>query len=385
MRTRVVAEDFYVEEQIALPPSPGGPFTLYRVRKRNLTTLEVQARLAHALRRPPSALTFPALKDRQAIAVQYATLRGDGPARLEGAGFTAERVGRTERPLTPSDLLGNRFELVLRDLSEAEAEAAIAQMAVIGQEGLPNYFGQQRFGSQLASGDWPGRRILLRDAEGALRAHLTEPMAGDPPEVRAFKKIAASHWGDWRLLLDAAPRPSNYRSVLTYLCDHPQDWRHALNLVTPRLLSLYLDAYQSLLWNRIAACYLEQVVGRPAATIRIAREPFPLFRHLADHIPAEAALPLPAHKAVYRDPLVAKAASRVLDSAGLEPGDLKARLLRRAYLSRGQRRLLLLPREVSASSPAPDERFAGRYRLTLSFTLPPGAYATLILQALRQA
>lgn len=382
MRTRVVAEDFYVEEQIALPPSQDGPFTLYRIHKRGTTTLDVQARMAQALRRPPSTLTFPALKDKQAVAVQYATLRGDGPARLAGQGFVAERIGRAERPLTPSDLLGNRFALVLRDLSEAEARAVAVQIAAISQEGLPNYFGQQRFGSQTAAGDFPGRRILLRDAEGALRAHMTEPMAGDPPEVRAFKKVAASHWGDWRLLLDAAPRPSNYRSVLTYLCDHPQDWRHALNLVTPRLLSLYLDAYQSLLWNRIAACYLERLVGKPAAIIRIAREPLPLFHHLVDHIPADAALPLPTHRAIYQNPLAAEAVAHVLRSAGLETGDLKARLLRRAYLSRGQRRLLLLPQEISVSPPSPDERFAGRYKATLTFTLPPGAYATLILQAI---
>jgi len=382
MRSRVVAEDFYVEERIALPPSESGPFTLYRILKRGITTLEVQARMARALRRPPSALTFPALKDKQAVAVQYATLRGDGPAQVEGPGFVAERVGRTARPLTPSDLRGNHFVLVLRDLGDTEDQAVTAQIEAIGQEGLPNYFGQQRFGSQTASGDFPGRRILLRDAEGALRAHLTEPMAGDPPEVRAFKKVAASHWGEWPLLLQAAPRPSNYRSVLTYLCDHPQDWRHALNLVTPRLLSLYLDAYQSLLWNRIAARYLEQLAGKASRTVRLAREAFPLFRDLSRHISAGASLPLPSHRAVYTDPLAAEAAAHVLHSASLQIGDLKARLLQRAYLSRGQRRLLLLPQEASVSPLSPDERFVGHFKLTIAFTLPPGAYATLVLQAL---
>ena len=70
---------------------------------------------------------------------------------------------------------------------------------------------------------------------------------------------------DWDALFEAAPRPSNYRSVLTYLRDHPHptetDYRKALNLITRRLLSLYLAAYQSLLWNRVAARYLAARLG----------------------------------------------------------------------------------------------------------------------------
>lgn len=381
MRIKTVPEDFYVQERVRLPLDPEGPFTLYRVQKRGVTTMEVEARVARLLRRPRSAIRTPALKDKEAVAIQYLTVRGGGPDRLEGPGFVAERVGRASRPLEPSDLEGNRFTVVVRDLGRDEAEEMGRQLERLAREGLPNYFDQQRFGSQMEAGDWPGKRILLRDAEGALRAHLAEPMAGDPPRVRAFKQVAAERWGDWETLLSAAPRPSNYRSVLTYLRDHPDDYRRALNLINPRLLRLYLAAYQSLLWNRIAARYLLTRIGEPSGWIEIAGERLPFFADAASRIPLDATVPLPFHRAVYDEPALASAVEEVLAEEGLALSDLKPRILRRAYLPRGNRRLLLFPGDVSVAPPVPDDRFAGRHALTLAFTLPPGSYATLVLKA----
>lgn len=383
MRLKVVPEDFLVEEQIRFPPG-GGPYALYRIQKREITTLEVQARLARMLRLPRSAVSFPALKDRDAVAVQYATVRGPGPERLSGTGFTAERVGQIPRPLAPSDLVGNRFVVTVRDLSLAEADRLGGRLRVAAEEGIPNYFDAQRFGSQTESGDFPGRRILRRDAEGALRAVLAEPLVGDPADVRAFKREAAARWGQWRTLMEIAPRPSNLRSVLTFLCDHPTDFRRALNLVTPRVLSLYLTAYQSFLWNRIAAGYLQAQLGAPSGFVEVAGEMLPLFPALAGRLTADVAIPLPHHRAVY-DPVLAKAVEDVLRAEELTLSDLKPRILRRAYLPRGERRVVLRPTDVSASPPAPDERFPGRQKITLTFALPPGSYATLVVRSLLAA
>jgi tRNA pseudouridine13 synthase len=214
--------------------------------------------------------------------------------------------------------------------------------------------------------------------------------------VRAFKAFAADHWGDWEGLFAAAPRPSNYRSVLTYLRDHPPDgsaesatyYRKAVNLITRRLLSIYLSAYQSLLWNRIAARYLAAQLGaapeNEPPSVEIAGERLPIYRELPAHLDRDIAIPLPNHRAAYGSgpsPLAAIAAD-VLAEEGFALHDLKARILKKAYLTKGQRALLLFPQELSASSPEPDDRFPGRNKLTLAFTLPRGSYATLVIKAL---
>jgi len=187
MRFKVQHEDFVVEERARLPLSRKGAYALYEVRKRALTTLEVQARMASALGIPRSAVLFPALKDRNSVALQYASLKGTGPAVLEGHGYSAHFVGRSSRPLQPRDLQGNHFTLILRDLEPNEARHVRARLGQVERFGLPDYFDRQRFGSYAPGQGFVGKKILERDVEGALRAYLSQPFRGDPPSVRAFK------------------------------------------------------------------------------------------------------------------------------------------------------------------------------------------------------
>ena len=70
----------------------------------------------------------------------------------------------------------------------------------------------------------------------------------------------------------------------------------------------------------------------------------------------------------------------MLAEEGLGLGDLKARILKKAYLSRTKRALLLFPEDAITGKVTPDERFPGRSQVTLSFTLPRGSYATLVVK-----
>jgi tRNA pseudouridine13 synthase len=389
VKYKVRPEDFVVEERARLHLVPEGDFAVYRVRKRGVTTLSVQAQIARGLGVSQADVVFPALKDKEAVAVQHVAVRAAGPERLAGRGFEARFLGRSPRPLSPGDIFANRFTLVLRDLAAEEAARIQERAAQVAQSGLPNYFDEQRFGSLAPGEDHIAKHILQRDAEGALRAYLTQPFAGDPAPVLKFKAFAAAHWGDWNALFEAAPRPSNFRSVLTYLRDHPTDDpeeravhdRKALNLITQRLLSIYLSAYQSLLWNRVAGRYLESVAGDMPRGVEIAGTRLPLYDELPQ-INRDYAIPLPNHRASYADPGLEAIAAKVLEEEGLGLDDLKARILKRAYLPKGKRALLLFPEETSCLPPEDDDRFPGRRKMVVSFTLPRGSYATLVLKAL---
>jgi tRNA pseudouridine13 synthase len=387
MRIKVFPGDFAVIEVLAVPLAEGGRYAVYRARKRAITTLQLQNRLAAALGLSASAVAFPALKDRQAVAVQFGTVRDAGPPQVKGRGFTAERVGWLDRRLSPCDLAGNRFSAVLRDLCQDEAARVTVRLAEMAHWGLPNYFDEQRFGSRLADGEFPGRLILRRDEAGALRAHLAGQQIGDTAEVRAFKAFAAVQWGDWEAIFARAPKPSNYRSVLTYLCHHPDGYRRALNLVTPRVLSLYLAAYQSFLWNQLAGRTLQaklETADVPLETVNIGGETLPIYRQLPQDLLASLEgikLPLLHHRLQPEDPTVASFIEAILDKEGFTLRDLKARVLKKAYLGKGARALLLLPRDLTWEAAKADERFPGRYKLTVRFFLARGSYATLLFKA----
>ncbi|MFN2271082.1 MAG: tRNA pseudouridine(13) synthase TruD [Anaerolineae bacterium] len=392
VRYKVCPEDFVVEERARLHLVPRGDFAVYRVRKRGVTTLGVQAQMARALGVGQSDVVFPALKDKEAVTVQHAAVRIAKDAaspQLTGKGFEARFLGYSPRPLAPGDIAANRFTIVLRDLSIQDVACIQARSAQVAQFGLPNYFDEQRFGSLSPGEDHIAKCVLQRDAEGALRAYLAHPFVGDPAPVRKFKAFAADHWEDWNALFEAAPRPSNFRSVLTYLRDHPtgdpaeraMHHRKALNLITQRLLSIYLSAYQSLLWNRVAGRYLE-ALGQPPRRVEIVGEQFPLYEEFPPQLDRGIAIPLPNHRARYADPDLAAIVAQVLEEEGLGLDDLKARILKRAYLPKGKRVLFLFPEGLSCSPPEPDERFSDRHRLTVAFILPRGSYATLVLKAL---
>lgn len=74
-------------------------------------------------------------------------------------------------------------------------------------------------------------------------------------------------------------------------------------------------------------------------------------------------------------------AERVLGAEGFQRNDLKARILKKAYLTRSGRDLLLRPQDVRIGQEIPDVRHAGGYALSVQFALPPGCYASPVIKA----
>jgi len=387
MRLKATPEDFVVEEKIDLNLQPSGPWAVYQIEKRGLTTLEVQRQLARLLKVSRQQVIFPALKDRQALAIQYVTVPASKAKRtLSQPGFRAQHIGYRTHPLSPQDLLGNSFTLVIRALTPEEAAYLRQRLPLLERIGLPNYFDEQRMGSYAPGWGFISKAILQRDAQEALRAYLARPFVGDPPDIRAFKKRASSLWPDWQAMLQIAPKPSNLRSVLTYLVDHPQGYRKALNLIPQRLLAIYLAAYQSYLWNRLIGYYLHRFYAEhnvPQAFLPIANEQLPFHLSLTSelvHQLAQERIPLPHHRATYTGQLK-EIVSQVLAEEGLSLHEFKARILQRAYLPRGTRPLLVFPKDVALEPAAPDPLHPKHLALRVRFTLPPGSYATLVLKA----
>ncbi|MCU0521255.1 MAG: tRNA pseudouridine(13) synthase TruD [Anaerolineae bacterium] len=377
MRIKQLPEDFQVEEQIAWP-GDDGPFAYYRVQKRGLTTVAVRDAMAARLKVTPSALVFPALKDKAAVTVQYACVRKRGPEVIQGEGYEAARVGWGPRALRPSDLAGNLFVVTVRDLDDTSARDLAPAMEKLGRYGLPNYFDDQRFGSLTRDG-FIGKEILKRDAERVVHMYLAESMAGDRREIRKFKRLVASHWGEWGFLLHQAPRPSNYRSVITYLKDHPHEYRTAANLIQDRLLSIYLAAYQSWVWNHIVGTYLEQKHGSPHR-VRIVRSRFAVPEPCADvWALRDVLVDLPRLTAHYA-PDFSAAAAAVFVAEGLDLHDFKARILRRVYLTKGERQVVFAPTAVGVGESEEDEENPGKRQVQVRFALDAGRYATLILK-----
>ena len=148
-------EDFRVTEIEKFRPAGGGTHAWLRIRKRGVNTEEVAAALARVAGTPRSAVGFAGMKDRLAVAVQWLSvdLAGRTEPRweaLESDAVEVLEVARHHRKLRRGALLGNRFEIVLRDAAVSGA-GLDARLDAIRTGGVPSYFGPQRFGRDGAN------------------------------------------------------------------------------------------------------------------------------------------------------------------------------------------------------------------------------------------
>jgi tRNA pseudouridine13 synthase len=299
-----------------------------------------------------------------------------------------EYLGQVREPYVSQHIQANRFRLILRDVTEDERSAMEARLQEVASLGLPNYFDDQRFGSVSdEGGEFIGRMLVRGEFEAALKLALAAPYEHDRPEQKKEKRILNEYWGDWVTCKDKLPR-SHARSLADYLRVHPQDYRGAVARLRPELRGLYLSAYQSHLWNRVLASWLREHVSpeqlRPIA-LRLGEVPLPT--RLEPETAAQFAtlrIPLPSSrlKLDLAHPCEA-ALQAILTEEGLQLRDLQVRGVREMFFSKGERAALCRP-EALAFTFADDETHPKRLKLEMSFDLPRGSYATLVVKAVTQ-
>jgi tRNA pseudouridine13 synthase len=187
---RAVPEDFRVEEVAAYLPAGAGEHLFLLVEKRLRTTDEVAQALARAARVPPPEVGYAGQKDRQAVTVQWFSLpaRAAEAAGLPGAfaldGVRIHEAARHGNRLKTGHLHGNRFRIVLREPLPDALPRAEAIAAVLRARGLPNAYGPQRFGRDGAT------------ARAGL-ALLADPRGGPGARDRYKRKLYVSAAQAW--------------------------------------------------------------------------------------------------------------------------------------------------------------------------------------------
>ncbi|MDG6985873.1 MAG: tRNA pseudouridine(13) synthase TruD [Nitrososphaerota archaeon] len=230
-RAKSSPEDFRVEELVsgiaaAKEPLPGY-LPLYRVEKRGIDTMHMAEEISDVLK---SRVSYGGLKDSVATASQYVTptsVKSERPERISREKFSAELVGYVPKPLTRGSVVGNRFEIVLRDCCDEIGARAEEALDAARRRRVPNYFGLQRFGAGGAGTHVVGKALVKRDFEGAVKLLMG---AGE----------GRRH-----------PSPEDAeRSVARELDRHPGEWIRAMRAVSVRLRRLYVQAYQSYIFNK---------------------------------------------------------------------------------------------------------------------------------------
>ena len=159
-------EDFIVTELPLQLPSGEGEHLWLDVEKNGANTAFVAQQLAEAAGVQERDVGYAGLKDRYAITRQWFSIylpKGETPdlTQLQHPEFKVLSQSRHVKKLRPGDLQGNRFRIVLRDVS-GDRDAIEANLKAVASQGVPNYFGAQRFGHDGGNVE-QGRAMLARE------------------------------------------------------------------------------------------------------------------------------------------------------------------------------------------------------------------------------
>ena len=442
-RLREAPEDFRVRELEAFDPEPLGadtgsyPELVVRVTLRDWDTNDFARRISDALGISRERVSWAGTKDKRAVTTQLFTLREVDPDDLPAIrGADIEPLGRAGRRLSFGDLAGNAFEVRVTSAVEEAPECVadvVSDLRAFGSGGegasndavvgVPNYFGQQRFGSRRPVTHRVGLAVVREEFREAVRLYAGNPSETEPDDTRAARDRVDAAFGvaredtgdgfdptadgtgdgDWAACLDAIPGKLRFeRSMVHRLVDRGvspdappahDDWRHALEAVPSNLQRLFVNAAQSFLFNQVLSERLRRGLpfDRPVAGDVVCfadgSAPGELYAPDMDRlqrVDADRVSVVTRHcergRAFVTAPLVGTETDlgggepgaierEVLGEAGLEPGDFA---LPGEFDSAGTRRAVLLRTDLDVTSDGGDPRFA--------FALPSGSYATVLLR-----
>ena len=320
---KTIPEDFIVNEVSNFNVQDKGQYIILRLKKENYNALDAVRIVAQKLRVLPKDIGFAGSKDKKAITEQLISVKighhkeyldsklvKEKIERLELRNISLKFLGYASEPITLGDLVGNHFEIVVRNFDNLAFKTP-------GQ--IINYFGEQRFGGNNID---VGKSIIKKDFKQACK------------------------------LIDD-------QEVNEHLARKKNDYVGAIRLIPKRLLRLYVNAYQSYLWNTL--------VGKIVKN-KLAVDEVPLigFGTELDGLPAE----------------LKKIIKIILEKENLELNDFIIKQIPNLSLEGSYRKVWMEVKDFKVLEKTDDELNQGKKKIKVSFTLPKGSYATVVVNGL---
>lgn len=328
-RIKQIPEDFIVEEMISLDLEKNGHYGYFIMEKREVSTVNACQAIAKSVNLPLKYIGFAGSKDKTAVTRQLISIRYANEKREKIENFRDERIklafiGCGKRPISLGDLEGNKFEIVIRDMDNKEIKGLKPIKKAI------NYFGEQRFSENNAE---IGKLIIKKQ----------------------FKEACEIIKND---LIDR------------YLEENPNDYPNALRKIPPKILLIYIHAYQSYVFNKTAERYIESAGIKDIDKMENIK------------------IPLIGFDIEYGDgneesnEKIKKITEDLMQEENIEERDFIIRELPNISSGGGKRDLFVNIDDLKIGEPEEDELNTGKKKIRLSFSLQKGSYATEIIKAL---
>jgi tRNA pseudouridine13 synthase len=225
------------------------------------------------------------------------------------------------------------------------------------------------------------------DYERALFLAMAEENSHDRGREQEQKKILRDNWGKWLECKDKLDR-SHRRSIVTFLCDHPTNFKRAIALIRTDLRSIYIAAFQSALWNRWLSKLIESKFGESTNSFdsiigKLALPSIGGCDAATLQWLGNLSLPLPSARQHDWPEECVGLLDEILQQYGMTRREIRLKYPRDTFFSKGIRNCWLKPREFEFSW-TEDDLHDKHKALQLSFSLPRGSYATMLVKILSE-
>ncbi len=207
-KIKQIPEDFVVNEVSSVTYSKG-EYGYFLLKKRNYSTQTAVERIADFLNIPLKFIGYAGNKDRQGVTTQMISIKGpfERAKKFKAKDLELEFKGNGNQPISLGDLEGNKFEIIVRNITKAPKKI----------KKFINYFDEQRFSKNNAA---IGKALVKKDFKKAIEL-LTES-SGD------YERDVENHYNT------------------------THDAIGSIRRIPKKIINLYIHAYQSEIWNQAA-------------------------------------------------------------------------------------------------------------------------------------
>lgn len=248
------SEDFLVKEVPNVKEKKEkGKYTYFTLIKKDWTTMQALNKIARLCHVSWKRFKFAGTKDKNAITSQVICVSGVGPEiikNLKIKDLQIEDVFTSDEELKLGELESNNFVIRVRDYNCKDVKKVLEEFKEFVKKGLPNYFGEQRFGLQRPDNHLIGKMIIKEDYEGALKELLAKSYPLEGEQSRKARDYLYENWKDWKEAYELFPKYlSVEKIILNHLIKHPNDYVNALRKLPRNIAKIFVYAYQSYIFN----------------------------------------------------------------------------------------------------------------------------------------
>lgn len=382
MKIKERLEDFVVSEIADIYPEGKGEYSLYMLKKFNISTWDAIGKIAKNLRISMDSINYGGLKDKKAIAHQFITIKKGPKKDIKEKEFELIYLGNTNKPMSKDLLIGNKFEIIVRDF-QVEEKKFNREVELVRKFGLSNYFNEQRFGSIKSSKEFAIKEVILGNYEKALYLMIAEGSAIDIERTKKFRECLKKYWRNFEKCLDLA-KVNWEKNLLNFLITHKpskRTFKRALNLVDKEYLFFLGNVYQSYLWNEI----LKEVILRleiPYFEISYLLGKLFFYKEVPANkweILKKLKLPLPSPKLKFKEKIeslyLEEIYNEICKKEGLDNIKNLRSFIKGLVFKTYPRPAVIFPENLEWEK-------LDNTTIKLKFTLEKGAYATLVIKRL---